>query len=195
MRQALLAGLLTGTGLLWGCASSTSEEINSAGRKLQVALAPGAGEESFLRVDGVGHQIYECAVRDDAGEAPAWRLSLPDALLEDAGGRIVGRHGAGPTWTWPDGSGVIGRVSRSQPAPRAEAIPWLLINAQPYQNRGVLAQTTSIQRLETQGGVAPAAGCDGAHIGRRATVPYRARYVFWRAVDDTDGRTPRETRR
>ena len=46
---------------------------------------------------------------------------------------------------------------------------------------GVLAGVTSIQRLNTQGGKAPASGCDAAHVGRELRVRYSADYVFFAA--------------
>ena len=40
---------------------------------------------------------------------------------------------------------------------------------------------TSIQRLSTVGGIAPAAtGCDGTKLGTIAQVPYTAQYFFYK---------------
>mgnify|MGYP006184517681 FL=1 len=41
---------------------------------------------------------------------------------------------------------------------------------------GVLSPVSFIQRLHTEGGVAPAGGCDAASIGRQTRVGYRADY-------------------
>jgi hypothetical protein len=43
----------------------------------------------------------------------------------------------------------------------------------------LLASTRYVQRLDTVGGVAPAAGCDSAHAGTRARVDYSATYDFY----------------
>src|SRR6266849_2519210 len=43
----------------------------------------------------------------------------------------------------------------------------------------VLSRATTIQRLNTKGGKAPATGCDAAHLGQELRVPYSADYVFY----------------
>jgi len=44
-----------------------------------------------------------------------------------------------------------------------------------------MMRTTFIQRVNTEGGVAPAAGCSlPADIGKRALVAYTTDYVFYR---------------
>jgi hypothetical protein len=44
-----------------------------------------------------------------------------------------------------------------------------------------MTNVTSIQRLNTSGGVAPASGCDADHLGAVANVPYTADYFFYKA--------------
>ena len=39
-------------------------------------------------------------------------------------------------------------------------------------------QAKGILRVDTHGGVAPAPGCDAAHAGEEARVPYTATYLF-----------------
>jgi hypothetical protein len=48
--------------------------------------------------------------------------------LTDAQGRPFAKHYAGPTWEAPDGSKTVGKVLTSEPAPKAGAIPWLLLS-------------------------------------------------------------------
>jgi Protein of unknown function (DUF3455) len=44
-----------------------------------------------------------------------------------------------------------------------------------------MSQTTFIQRLNTNGGSAPATGCSAsADVGKQALVPYTADYYFFR---------------
>ena len=74
---------------------------------------------------------------------------------------------------------ILAALDASVPAPApSRAIPWLRLKAVTNQGDGVLAQVDYVQRIETQGGVAPAGPCDPA-TDRTAAVPYRARYVFW----------------
>ena len=47
--------------------------------------------------------------------------------------------------------------------------------------RGVLAQTASIQRVATAGGVAPSEPCNAANANQFARVPYTATYYFYKA--------------
>ncbi|MFL6446692.1 MAG: DUF3455 domain-containing protein [Bryobacteraceae bacterium] len=47
----------------------------------------------------------------------------------------------------------------------------------------ILSKTTFVQRLNTNGGSAPATGCSTANdVGRQALVPYSADYFFFRAA-------------
>jgi len=39
-----------------------------------------------------------------------------------------------------------------------------------------------VQRVATQGGVAPAIACDGGGVGRKEIVKYQADYIFWKAA-------------
>src|SRR6185503_9865695 len=45
---------------------------------------------------------------DAGGSSYAWLLKAPDAKLYDANGVQVGTHGAGPSWTYGDGSVATG---------------------------------------------------------------------------------------
>jgi hypothetical protein len=46
----------------------------------------------------------------------------------------------------------------------------------------ILSGTTFIQRLNTQGGSAPASGCFAvSDVGKQVLVPYSADYYFFRA--------------
>ncbi|MGE0350542.1 DUF3455 domain-containing protein [Hydrogenophaga sp.] len=139
------------------------------------ALQPGDSVRALTTVSASGVQIYEC--RSVAGaSAPAWTFLAPEAQLFDARGRAIGSHGAGPFWAGFDGSRVVGSVRARADAPAPGAIPWLLLATQSTGAAGVLSQVTYIQRLHTEGGVAPAGGCDAASIGRQARVDYRADY-------------------
>lgn len=69
--------------------------------------------------------------------------------------------------------------------PNAGAIPCLLlqsIGSKTGPKGGtVMTKTTYVQRLNTKGGSAPAAGCSAsADVGKQALVPYTADYYFFR---------------
>jgi len=140
------------------------------------SLAPAVHETLRLSVSARGVQIYECR---KAGDGAAWTFVAPDADLVDADGRHVGTHGAGPHWSFADGSRVTGRVKARADAPQPDAIPWLLLDAHARWPHDRLGTESSIQRVNTRGGQAPAAGCDPALVGSAARVPYSADYHFY----------------
>ncbi|MBK8739993.1 MAG: DUF3455 domain-containing protein [Betaproteobacteria bacterium] len=100
----------------------------------------------------------------------------PEAELLDAGGRSVGRHGAGPYCQASDGSKVVGKLKARVDAPSASAIPWLLLEATTAGPDGAFSKVTSIQQVNTAGGLAPAAGCTPVTAGAMARMPYTADY-------------------
>jgi hypothetical protein len=139
-------------------------------------LQPPANEQLLLRVRAKGDQIYTCKV--EAGQF-AWTLKAPDAQLFDKDGKAFGKHFAGPSWQANDGSRVTGKAIANAPSPDADSIPWLLVTILTHEGPGVLSRATTIQRLNTKGGKAPATGCDAAHAGQEARVPYSADYLFY----------------
>lgn len=140
-------------------------------------LEPPPGARWLTTLAATGVQVYECRRGSDG--RPAWAFVAPEAELFDPQGRPFGHHGAGPTWTAADGSRIVGSIAARADAPRPGDIPWLLLQARSTGGPGRLAAVSSIQRLRTEGGVAPATGCDEAALGRRQAVPYRADYRFF----------------
>jgi hypothetical protein len=137
-----------------------------------------AGQELVWDVLGVGVQIYDCKPGATDPNVSVWTFREPAAGVYDQGRHLVGIHFRGPTWESFDGSSVVGAVRASAPAPRSDAIPWLLLQAVTNQGEGVLANVDYIQRLKTKGGVAPTDPCDPAQDAT-LSVPYRARYLFY----------------
>jgi len=140
-------------------------------------LAAPASEILVLQVHATGSQVYVCQAGAD--QKLAWTLKGPEAELSDSKGAVIGKHYAGPTWKHNDGSEVVGKVTAKQDAPEAGAIPWLLLAAASHAGNGVLAGVTSIQRIHTKGGQAPASGCDDAHRGAETKAAYSADYYFY----------------
>lgn len=130
---------------------------------------------------GVGMQIYACkAVNDDPGRFD-WAFIAPEAVLLDNRGNKVGKHYAGPTWEANDGSKVVGEVLAKDNGPDPAAIPWLLLRAKANAGSGIFSQITSVQRLNTEGGKAPADACTQAKAGTEVRIPYTADYYFYAA--------------
>ncbi|HET7106502.1 MAG TPA: DUF3455 domain-containing protein [Candidatus Acidoferrum sp.] len=139
-------------------------------------IQPSANEQLLLQLHAKGDQVYTC--KGDAAQA-AWTLKAPEAQLFDKDGKPFGKHFAGPSWEANDGSRVTGKAAANVPSPDADSIPWLLVNVVGHEGSGVLSRATSIQRINTKGGKAPASGCDPGHVGQELRVAYSADYLFY----------------
>ncbi len=143
-------------------------------------LRVGADQALALDLRGEGVQIYVCTARKDDATKFEWTLKAPEAELFDASGKKVGKHYGGPTWEGDDGSKVVGELKARDDGPDPNAIPWLLLSARSSSGSGMLGKITSIQRLHTVGGKAPAEGCSqAAQAGSEIRIPYQARYAFY----------------
>ncbi len=149
--------------------------------KVPDKLKPGANESLAMIVPAKGVQIYECRARKDQVGGYEWAFVAPEADLFDARGNRTGRHYAGPHWESTDGSKILGTVKERADAPVADAIPWLLLTAKSVGSEGSFSKVTSIQRVNTVGGVAPKAGCSQAAAGTPARINYTADYYFFTA--------------
>jgi len=143
---------------------------------MPAALQLSPGEKWVGSLPARGAQIYECRLTD--GQA-GWALVAPDATLYDQHGQAVGQHGAGPFWQVQDGSRVEGKAVARADAPVAGAIPWLLLEVHSNGGPGRLQSVTRIRRVNTQGGIAPPAGCEAATAGVRQRVAYTADYLLY----------------
>ena len=133
-----------------------------------------AGEALAATYHAEGAQVYEC--KSDASGKLAWQFREPIATLL-AGGETVGRHFAGPNWELADGSAVTGKVTGHAPGATPKDIPLLRLEVASQRGSGKLTGVTTIQRLNTRGGVAEGA-CDAA--GAFQAVPYSADYTFYK---------------
>jgi hypothetical protein len=132
------------------------------------------GETALLTMHAEGAQVYECKAGTDGKLAWTFREPIATLLVD---GKTVGRHYAGPSWEYSDGSAVVGKVAGSAPGARANDIPWLKLEAISRRGAGILAGVTTMQRINTQGGKL-AGACDKA--GAFSSAPYSADYVFLR---------------
>ena len=147
--------------------------------KVPDKLKPGANESVAMIVPAKGVQIYECRAKKDQLGGYEWAFVAPEADLFDARGNRIGRHYAGPHWESTDGSKILGTLKERADAPVADAIPWLLLAAKSVGPDGSFSRVTSIQRVNTVGGVAPTGGCSQATAGTPARINYTADYYFF----------------
>jgi hypothetical protein len=130
---------------------------------------------------GSGTQNYACDVTLDGGTS--WTLTGPTATLDDCTGGVLAHHFASdggaafPEWQAPDGTYVVGhKLAAFTPDGGAASVPWLLLQAVTTGGTGTLAQVAYVQRLDTDGGVAPAGVCEA---GATQDVTYTADYYFY----------------
>lgn len=177
MRFLRLSLVAASAACLW--TSSASAEPGPAPRcerEVPAQLAVPGGNQLAFALEAEGVQVYACTAN---GAAFGWAFQAPEATLSEAK-RAAGTHYAGPTWEATDGSKVVGAklegVTRDP-----TAIPWLLMRAASHAGSGRMGEVTFVQRVRTTGGNAPSGGCDAAHSGAVARVPYRALYCFYRS--------------
>lgn len=174
---------LATTAVLGACASGMQAApamFSQAG--LPAAVQVPAGHRVAMETVGVGQITYECRAKKDTAGPFEWVFVGPDASLMDRAGRQVGRYYGPPaTWESNDGSKLTGAQLAVAPA-AAGSIPLQLVKANPATGMGAMQGVTYIQRVATQGGVAPAMACDAASLGSKQLVKYQADYILWKAV-------------
>lgn len=137
------------------------------------------GNSVALETVGVGAITYMCETQDDGNMG--WVFKGPHAALNAGDGSQAGSYYGPPaTWEALDGSKVTG--TQLATADNGEGnIPLQLVEANPAEGEGAMTGVSYIQRLNTQGGVAPDVACDMDHDGATAVVTYQADYIFWTA--------------
>ena len=129
---------------------------------------------------GEGTHTFECRPLASDPNRFAWAFAVPNVTLYDAG-RPVARHTAENTWeATGDRSSVSGALRARQGA--GANLPWLLFRGQSTADAGLFSGVSSVQRVNTSGGVAPDAGCDASNAGKSASVAVAADYYFYRKL-------------
>jgi hypothetical protein len=160
-------------------ACQTLPPTDTSPAQIPSQLRPSDGETFALVVKATGVQIYECRAKKENADVHEWAFVAPEAQLFDSHGRTLGRHYAGPHWEALDGSKVVGAVRARADAPASGTIPWLLLSTRPAGPAGSFSKVSSIQRINTSGGSAPAQPCERVKTGVVARVPYTADYRFY----------------
>jgi Protein of unknown function (DUF3455) len=159
---------------------STQTAFNQS--SLPDAVKVPAGHRVAMETVGAGDITYECRDKKDAANQFEWAFVGPSAVLKDRKGEVIGAYFGPPaTWRSNDGSAVTGAQVAVSPA-SAGNIPLQLVKANPSTGQGAMTGVTFIQRVATQGGVAPAMTCDGASKGKREIVKYQADYILYKAI-------------
>ena len=174
------AAFLTACGSMSG-GHSMSSPMSSQG-KLPASIQVPAGHKVAMETVGSGDITYECRDKANMPGQTEWVFAGPDAVLKDRAGKQVGKYYGPPaTWEAMDGSKITGKQLAVSPG-GAGNIPLQFVQANPAMGMGAMTGVTYIQRLKTQGGVAPSAACGTGNMGAKQTVNYQADYIFWKAA-------------
>lgn len=166
--------------ILSGCASSPKMASFSQTTLPEAVKVP-AGHQVALESVGVGQITYECRARKDVSGFE-WVFVGPDAKLMGRDGKQIGKYFGPPaTWESNDGSKITGVQLAIAPA-AAGNIPMQLVKANPAIGTGAMAGVSYVQRVATQGGVAPSRACDATGLGRKEIVNYQSDYIFYKPV-------------
>ena len=183
MKQ-MIARLLVAAAVAVGAALPAAQAAHAGPVEPDVPsdIAAPAGSKLFLVGHAVGVQIYRC---NATASGYRWSFVGPRADLYGDTGKLIATHFAGPRWQALDGSQALGAFVRGVSVDPA-AIPWLLLSASGSAGADGdrLAGTTSIQRINTTGGLIPAAEeCHAGSAGVVNEVPYTADYYFYKGGD------------
>lgn len=175
--------LLGAAAALTACGSMSSPAAPAFNQSsLPATVQVPAGQRIAMETVGAGDITYECRAKKDMPSAFEWVFVGPDAKLMDRSGKVVGRYYGPPaTWESNDGSKVTATQLAVAPA-SAGNIPLQLVKANPATGMGAMQGVTYIQRVATQGGVAPAVACTATNAGQKQVVKYQADYIIWKAA-------------
>lgn len=176
MTARLLSGCSILAALLLPVSAASGQVLEAQVLETRVPEAIAApGETLVATIHAQGAQVYVCAP-DAASGRHAWQFREPIATLI-VDGKTVGRHYAGPNWELADGSAVVAKAAGRAAGASDTDIPLLKLDVMSRRGSGQLSDVTTIQRLNTKGGVAVG---DCAQAGALLSVPYSADYAFYR---------------
>ena len=177
----LLSAVLVAAGLA-ACSGMGARPMAHSQASLPEAVRVPAGHQVAMETVGAGDITYECRAKAGMPGQHEWVFIGPDARLMDRTGRQVGRYYGPPaTWESMDGSKIT--ATQVAVAPNgAGNIPHQLVKANPAMGAGAMQGVSYVQRVATQGGVAPAMACDAAGLGQKQVVKYQADYIFYKAM-------------
>jgi len=151
---------------------------------LPAAVQVPAGNKVALETVGAGDITYQCSAKKDMAGQFEWVFVGPDAKLMDRSGKQVGKYYGPPaTWEAMDGSKLTAvQIAVAPNTAMAGSIPLQLVKGNPAMGSGAMQGVTYIQRVDTRGGVAPAAPCTAGNLGAKQFVKYQADYIFYKAM-------------
>ena len=145
-------------------------------------IAPGlrapANEVPAFMLSGNGFMVYQCKATPANPNVYAWFFVAPDATLYEGGHETARMATPNLLESLDDGTSLSGVVRAAQASPGA--LPWTLSQAQSMGDAGLFANVSSMQRVNTRGGLPPATGCNADNDGAESRVAFNADYYFYR---------------
>ena len=182
LRPFTISASVLAVSLLAACGSMSPMHPMYSQASLPAAVQVPAGNKVAMETVGVGEITYQCSPKKDMAGQFEWVFVGPDAKLNDRSGKQVGKY-YGPPATWESMDGSKLTAVQVAVAPNGTGnIPYQLVKANPAMGTGRMQGVSYIQRVATQGGVAPAAPCAAASMGQRQVVKYQADYIFYKAM-------------
>jgi hypothetical protein len=180
-QKLIVCGAIGLASLMSGCSFlQKADMMDSPTSTVPAAIMVPAGHKMVMKTNAIGELTYECRTKANLTNEFEWAFVSPTAVLYDMNKAVVGKYYAGPTWEMNDGSKITGKQIAIAPG-ASGAIPLQIVKAGNPTGMGFLNDVTHIQRLNTEGGVAPTASCTSVDVGTKKTVPYKADYVFFKA--------------
>jgi hypothetical protein len=189
--QALPSRLLATSALLalTACATSGPTMAPFSQSSLPASVQVPAGHSVAFETAAAGDITYECRTKKDLAGEFEWVFVGPTADLKGRNGELLGKYYGPPaTWDFNDGSKVSGTQSAVAPNGNGN-IPLQLVKANPAMGSGMAQGVSHIQRVATQGGVAPTLPCNEAAKGSKRVVSYMADYIFWKDTAQRAGQS------
>ena len=168
--------------LIAACGTMTPVMPSYSQAVLPTTVQVPAGNKVALETVGLGEITYQCSAKKDMAGQFEWVFVGPDAKLLDRSGKQIGKYYGPPaTWEAMDGSKLTA-VQLAVAPNMAGSIPLQLVKGNPAMGSGAMQGVTYIQRVNTQGGVAPATPCTAANLSAKQIVKYQADYIFYKAA-------------
>ena len=127
------------------------------------------------------HEASEQRKADEAAERTAAQEAVSEEGAASRAADALTEGGAADTAAKGVTEGAANTAAKAAQvdAPAGDAVPWLLLRTTATAGKR-FREVSFIQRLATQGGKAPATGCDAAHAGAELRVDYSADYYFYK---------------
>ena len=155
-------------------------QTDSAQKGLPALIQVATANSLVLETKASGTIEYQCSKEKDPLTTYKWTMVGPKAELTSKSGDKIGDYSGPPArWTHKDGSFVTGSQVAVSPN-GSKNIPLQLVKADVSGGLGALTAISYVQRVNTQGGVAPAKKCSADNEGDKEEVDYEAEYRFWK---------------